>query len=308
MDDGDALRRFMFEKAPVRGEIVRLEESWRALLTRQDYPPAVRAVLGEAMAASALLASTLKFDGLLTLQIQGEGALNLLVAQCASDLTVRGLAKWRGDDPRGTLAELTGNGRLAITIERSKRRERYQGIVLADTDTLAACIEAYFAQSEQLPTRLWLAADGDVAAGMLLQQMPGDGGGDDDGEQAAAPQSSEPVGPEAWRRAILLADTLSSEELLSVGSTELLRRLFHEEQVRLMDRRPVQFRCSCTRDRVESALRLLGRAELADLLSAEGQIEVRCEFCNKAYAVDAVDMEQLLAADVASPPGSDRLH
>jgi len=307
MVDRDALRRFMFEHAPVRGEIVRLEESWRALLTRQDYPPAVRALLGEAMAASALLASTLKFDGLLTLQIQGEGALNLLVAQCANDLTVRGLAKWRGDDPRGTLAELTGGGRLAITIERSERRERYQGIVLADTGTLAACIEAYFAQSEQLPTRLWLAADGDVAAGMLLQQMPGDGG-DDDGEQAAEPQTPDAVGPEAWRRAILLADTLSSEELLSVGSTELLRRLFHEEHVRLMDHRPVQFRCSCTRDRVESALRLLGRAELADLLSAEGQIEVRCEFCNKAYALDAVDMEQLLAVDVASPPGSDRLH
>ncbi|NGX15780.1 Hsp33 family molecular chaperone HslO [Wenzhouxiangella sp. XN24] len=306
MDDGDALRRFMFEDAPVRGEIVRLEESWRALLTRQDYPPAVRAVLGEAMAASALLASTLKFDGLLTLQIQGEGALNLLVAQCASDLTVRGLAKWRGDDPRGTLAELTGGGRLAITIERRKRRERYQGIVLADTGTLAACIEAYFAQSEQLPTRLWLAADGDVAAGMLLQQMPGDGA--DDGDHAAEPQGPDAAGPEAWRRAALLADTLSPEELLSVGSTELLRRLFHEEKVRLADPRPVRFRCSCTRERVESALRLLGRAELADLLSAEGQIEVRCEFCNKAYALDAVDMEQLLAVDVASPPGSDRLH
>jgi len=304
MDDADALRRFMFEDAPVRGEIVRLEESWRALLTRQDYPPAVRAVLGEAMAASALLASTLKFDGLLTLQIQGEGALNLLVAQCASDLTIRGLAKWRGDDPRGTLAELTGGGRLAITIERRKRRERYQGIVLADTGTLAACIEAYFAQSEQLPTRLWLAADGDVAAGMLLQQMPGD----DAGEHAAEQQSPGAGGAEAWRRAALLADTLSPEELLSVGSTELLRRLFHEEKVRLADRRPVRFRCSCTRDRVESALRLLGRAELADLLSAEGQIEVRCEFCNKAYALDAVDMEQLLAVDVALPPGSDRLH
>jgi len=301
MSDGDALRRFMFEDAPIRGEIVRLEESWRALLTRQDYPPAVRAVLGEAMAASALLASTLKFDGLLTMQIQGEGELNLLVAQCASDLTVRGLAKWRGSDPSGTLAELTGGGQLAITIERRKRRERYQGIVLADTGTLAACIEAYFAQSEQLSTRLWLAADGQVAAGMLLQEMPGDG------EHGVA-DAADTVAREAWQRATLLADTLSAEELLAVDSTELLRRLFHEEKVRLADRRPVRFRCSCTRDRVESALRLLGRAELADLLSAEGQIEVRCEFCNKAYALDAVDMEQLLAADAGSPPGSDRLH
>lgn len=301
MGDGDALRRFMFEAAPVRGEIVRLEESWRALLTRQSYPPAVRALLGEAMAASALLASTLKFDGLLTLQIQGEGDLNLLVAQCASDLTVRGLAKWRGSDPAGTLAELTGGGRLAITIERSKRRERYQGIVLADTGTLAACIEAYFAQSEQLSTRLWLAADERAAAGMLLQEMPGDA-------DSGAPGAESSVGAEAWQRATLLADTLSAPELLSVDSTELLRRLFHEENVRLAEPRPVRFRCSCTRERVESALRLLGRDELADLLSAQGQIEVRCEFCNKAYALDAVDMEQLLAAEGALPPGSDRLH
>jgi molecular chaperone Hsp33 len=292
---GDALRRFMFESFRVRGEIVRLEQSWQAVLERQAYPPAVRALLGEAMAAVVLMASTLKFDGLLTLQIQGEGDLHLLVVQCGSDLSVRGLAKWRGEDPRGSLAELTGNGRLAITIERRGGKERYQGIVLADTHTLGACLEAYFEQSEQLPTRIWLAADNTGAAGMLLQQLPGD----------AAPSSGD---DEGWRRARILADTLSAEELLALDSRELLRRLFHEEDLRLADGRAVAFRCSCNRRRVEGALRLLGREELAELLEAEGQIEVRCEFCNQAYALDTVDVEQLLAEEGPLTPASGRLH
>lgn len=293
-DGGDALRRFMFEGFPVRGEIVCMEESWRAVLERQDYPPAVRALLGEAMAATVLLASTLKFDGVLTLQIQGEGDVHLLVAQCGSDLAVRGLAKWKSDNPQGTLAEMTGGGRLAITIERRKARERYQGIVLADTDTLAGCLETYFAQSEQLPTRIWLAADGERAAGMLLQQMPsGAGDADRDG----------------WSRVGLLAATLSPDELLKLEAHEVLRRLYHEEDLRLADQRTVAFRCSCTRQRVESAMRLLGRDELAELLLADGRIEVRCEFCNKAYGLDAVDVEQILAdAGPLRPPSTDRIH
>lgn len=295
MSGRDALRRFMFEDFSVRGEIVRLEQSWQAVLERQAYPPAVRDLLGQAMAACVLLASTLKFDGLLTLQIQGEGDLHLLVAQCASDFSVRGLAKWKGQDPRGSLAELTGGGRLAITIERRKHRERYQGVVLADTDTLAGCIEAYFLQSEQLATRIWLAADGCGAAGMLLQQLPG-------------AEASTEADADGWRRAGLLADTLSAEELLEIEARELLRRLFHEEDLRLADRRAVEFRCSCSRQRVERALRLLGRRELDEILSAEGQIEVRCEFCNKAYELDTVDVERLLADAGLMPPASDRVH
>ena len=297
MRNADALRRFMFEDFPVRGEIVRLDQSWRAVLERQDYPPAVRDLLGQALAACVLLASTLKFDGLLTLQIQGDGDLHLLVAQCSSQLSVRGVAKWKGADPRGSLAELTGRGRLVITIERGKGQERYQGIVLADTDTLAGCLEAYFAQSEQLPTRLWLAADGTAAAGMLLQQMP-----------ATARRPGDVEESDGWPRVGMLAATLSAGELLSLEPDVLLRRLFHQEDVRLAELREVVFRCSCNRRRVETALRLLGRAELDDLLSAEGQIEVRCEFCNKAYTLDAVDVERLLADEGPVLPASDRLH
>lgn len=295
MSGGDALRRFMFEEFPMRGQLVRLEDSWREVLARQEYPPAVRSLLGEAMAASVLLASTLKFDGLLTLQIQGEGVLSLLVVQCSSDLAVRGLAKWEGDDPQGSLAELTGHGRLAITIERRTGRERYQGIVLADTDTLATCLDGYFAQSEQLPTRLWLAADGSGAAGMLLQQLP-----------VVEDRSEDDA--DSWRRVGLLGDTLRPEELLGLEPRQLLRRLFHEDDLRLADERAVSFRCSCTRERVESALRLLGRDELDELLAGEGRIEVRCEFCNAAYELDRVDVARLLVDQDTVPPQSDRLH
>jgi molecular chaperone Hsp33 len=295
MSGPDVLRRFLFEEFPVRGEIVRLEDSWREVLQRHDYPPPVRAVLGEALAAAVLLASTLKFEGMLTLQ--GDGDLYLLVAQCGSDLSVRGLAKWKGENPAGSFAELTGSGRLAITIENRKTAERYQGIVLADTDTLAGCLERYFANSEQLPTRLWLAADDHRVAGMLLQQLPADG------DEAATDE-------DAWERTGLLAATLSREELLGLQDRDVLRRLFHEEDLRLADADPVAFSCSCTAGRVESALKLLGREELEDLLASEGVIQVRCEFCNKGYELDAVDVERLLTTEEgeAPPPPSRTLH
>ncbi len=292
----DSLRRFFFEAFPVRGELVRLDAAWQAVLERHDYPPAVRALLGEALAASVLLASTLKFEGMLTLQLQGEGDLYLLVAQCGSDLSVRGLAKWRSDDPRGSLAELTGAGRLAITIESRKTGERYQGIVSADTEDLSACLENYFANSEQLPTRLWLAADGNRAAGMLLQRLP-------EAEGAAAED-------EGWNRTGILADTVTRDELLRVADREVLRRLFHEEDLRMTDADAVAFSCSCSQNRVESALRLLGREELESLLAEEGAIQVRCEFCNMGYELDAVDVERLLAGgeDEVPPPASSALH
>ncbi len=200
-----------------------------------------------------------------------------------------------GEDPRRTLAELTAHGRLAITIERGRGRERYQGIVLADTDTLASCLDAYFAQSEQLPTRLWLAADGSGAAGMLVQQLP----------QGERPEEADADG---WRRVGMLGDTLTAEEMLGLEPRQLLRRLFHEDDLRLADERAVRFRCSCTRERVESALRLLGREELDDLLAGEGRIEVRCEFCNAAYELDRVDVARLLVDQDTVPPQSDRLH
>jgi molecular chaperone Hsp33 len=291
----DSLRRFIFEGLQVRGEIVRLDAAWRQVLEHQDYPPAVRAVLGEALAATVLLASTLKFDGTLTLQLQGDGPMHLLVAQCTNQGAVRGLAKWEGDTGGLSLAALTGDARLAITIERGAGKDRYQGIVPVSGESLADCLDHYFAGSIQVPTRLWLATGTERSAGMLLQRLP---------ESVPGRRESE---DDDWERLLALAGTLRAEELLGLGHRELLRRLFAEDDVRLFGEAPVTFACSCDRERVATTLRMLGRAEIGQLIAERGLVEVRCEFCNRPYRFDPVDAEALFA-DTPPPDGPAILH
>jgi molecular chaperone Hsp33 len=289
----DSLRRFLFEGLQVRGEIVRLDAAWQRVLEYQDYPPAVRAMLGEALAASVLLASTLKFDGMLTLQLQGDGPMHLLVAQCTSQGAVRGLAKWQGESPAGDLGVLAGDARLAITIERGPGKDRYQGIVPVVGESLSECLDSYFADSVQVPTRLWLATGGDRSAGMLLQRLPEALAGYDDDDH--------------WERLTALAATLRSNELLGLTHRELLGRLFAEDDVRLFEEQPIEFACSCSHERVAATLRMLGRAEIAQLIEEQGAVEVRCEFCNRPYRFDAVDAEGLFA-DTPAAEGPPTLH
>jgi molecular chaperone Hsp33 len=291
----DSLRRFIFEGLQVRGEIVRLGAAWRQVLEHQDYPPAVRAVLGEALAATVLLASTLKFDGTLTLQLQGDGPMHLLVAQCTNQGAVRGLAKWEGDTRGLSLAALAGDARLAITIERGAGKDRYQGIVPVSGESLADCLDHYFAGSIQVPTRLWLATGTERSAGMLLQRLP---------ESVPGRRESE---DDDWERLLALAGTLRAEELLGLGHRELLGRLFAEDDVRLFGEEPVTFACSCDRERVATTLRMLGRAEIGQLIAERGLVEVRCEFCNRPYRFDPVDAEALFA-DTPPQDGSATLH
>jgi molecular chaperone Hsp33 len=291
----DSLRRFIFEGLQVRGEIVRLDAAWRQVLEHQDYPPAVRAVLGEALAATVLLASTLKFDGTLTLQLQGDGPMYLLVAQCTNQGAVRGLAKWEGDTGGLSLAALTGDARLAITIERGAGKDRYQGIVPVAGESLADCLDHYFAGSIQVPTRLWLATGAERSAGMLLQRLP---------ESVPGRRESE---DDDWERLLALAGTLRAEELLGLGHRELLGRLFAEDDVRLFGEAPVTFACSCDRERVATTLRMLGRDEIGQLIAERGLVEVRCEFCNRPYRFDPVDAEALFA-DTPPPGGPATLH
>jgi molecular chaperone Hsp33 len=291
----DSLRRFIFEGLQVRGEIVRLDAAWRQVLEHQDYPPAVRAVLGEALAATVLLASTLKFDGTLTLQLQGDGPMYLLVAQCTNQGAVRGLAKWEGDTGGLSLAALAGDARLAITIERGAGKDRYQGIVPVAGESLADCLDHYFAGSIQVPTRLWLATGAERSAGMLLQRLP---------ESVPGRRESE---DDDWERLLALAGTLRAEELLGLGHRELLGRLFAEDDVRLFGEAPVTFACSCDRERVATTLRMLGRAEIGQLIAERGLVEVRCEFCNRPYRFDPVDAEALFA-DTPPPDGPAILH
>jgi molecular chaperone Hsp33 len=282
----DNLQRFIFENAPIRGEIVHLDATWQAVLERRQYPPRVREVLGELMAAAALLTSTLKFDGRLIMQIQGKGPVSLLVVECTSDRTMRAIAQWQGEIPDAPLAALVGDGRLAVTIDPLKGKERYQAIVALEGLTVAEAFENYFARSEQLATRLWLASDPQQAAGMLLQRLPEAELSDDD---------------DAWMRAVHLGSTITREELLALPVREIVHRLYHEEDIRLFSRMPVSFRCSCSRERVEAVLRMLGRDEIHSILDEQGLVRVDCEFCGGRYEFDRIDAEQLFAALHSAP-------
>jgi len=291
LNQSDSLQRFMFEHAAVRGEIVHLEATWKAVLERRDYPPALRTVLGELMAAAALLSATLKFSGSLIMQIQGGGPVRLLVVECGADLTMRAMAHWDGDLAEGAaLPELVGEGRFVITIDPKKGRQTYQGIVDLEGGSVAAVLENYMQRSEQLDTRIWLAADSHGAAGLLLQKMP-------DGPEADT---------DAWNRAVHLGATVKPRELLDLPAREIIHRLFHEEDIRLFDSSPVHFGCTCSRERVANTLRMLGHDEVRSLLDEIGYIEADCEFCNHHYVFDAVDAEQIFASDVAGPAGHTR--
>lgn len=278
----------MFDDFPVRGQIVHLDAAWRAVLERHEYPRAVKPVLGEALAATVLLASTLKFDGRMTLQLQGDGPLNLLVVQCTHTMRVRALARWQDEVAPGSFRSQVGSGRLAITIETDRRRQPYQGVVPLTGDTLNECLTAYFETSEQLPTRIWLAADDDRAAGLLLQRLPEDRPTDDEED-------------DDWRRVQLLAQTLAeTDELLNLAHREVLGRLFNQDDVRLADARGVHFRCTCSHERIETMLQALGEEELRSILAEQGEITVVCEFCNRERRFDPVDVERLLAGGAPS--------
>lgn len=280
--DSDLLTRFLLEHAGVRGVRVHLDDTWARIRGHDDYPPAVAEMLGEASAAAALFTGHAKVDGRLSVQLRGEGRLRTLFAECTAAGTLRGIAQFaEGDDapvPRD-LRELGPGALLAITIENpgSTGRDpvRYQGIVALETDTLSAAFEQYFRQSEQLPTRLLLAADARHAAGLMLQKLPGDGG-DEDG----------------WTRASALFDTLSARELLELPASTLLARLFHEDDPRELGTRPLRFACSCSRPRVAAMLESLG-VEEARAAVIDGSARIRCEFCGQAYRFEGAEIDAL---------------
>ncbi len=288
----DTLSRFLFEETNVRGRHIDLDATWKAALKNTDYPLPVQGVLGELMAASLLLIGTLNIRGSLKAEVRGDGPLSLVVVQATSDKTVRGLAHWSGPVPTKTdLQGLMGaSGCLVLTLDPDEEGHQYQGIVGLDRGNVAGVIEDYFEHSEQLPTRLWLAADGAHAGGLLLQRLP----------------HRESDDPDAWDRTIQLANTLTNQELLSLPANDLLYRLFHEEDVRVFDPDYVNFRCSCSLQRVADMLRGLGRAEVQAVLAQEGEVRVQCEFCGKPYVFDAVDAEELFTGTGTAPDPTTR--
>jgi len=307
MAQADTLRRFVFERYPFRGQLVHLGPAWAAMMEHHDYPPQVRDTLGEAVAAAALLSSTLKFDGLLSLQLRGTGPMHLMLVECTDGLAMRAVARFRDPPDTRDLRELSGDGTLTVTVESGEADNRYQGIVPLAGASMSDCLRAYFEQSEQLPTRLWLRADGDGASGLLLQRLPVTARPAGVTESGAGGVSEEEI-EDAWRRVQLVAGTVTPEELATLEDRELLRRLFAEDDVRMFQSAPVFFRCRCSRERVGNMLRALGREEVDSVLEEFGQVEVRCEFCSRAYRYDAVDCAVLFAGDTRAGTGGPGLH
>jgi molecular chaperone Hsp33 len=282
--DTDTLQRFHFETAAVRGELVRLGASLREILGQHFYPQPVAALLGESLAASVLLSSTIKFAGSLSLQAKSEGPVSILFGECTHDRQVRGYARVADGAVAHALDELLSRGTLAITITPAEG-QRYQGIVPLDAPRLAGCLEHYFAQSEQLPTAILLACDGEHAAGLLLQVLPGSVG-----------TPAEHAGH--WEHLQRLARTVTDAELLGEGFETLLYHLFHEERVRVQAPQPVRFGCRCSASRAASTLQSLGEAEAPAILAEQGTILIHCEFCQQEYRFDAAALDGMFHVEV----------
>ncbi|KUM37975.1 Hsp33 family molecular chaperone HslO [Pseudomonas sp. EpS/L25] len=296
MTSHDFTQRFLFDETDVRGELATLDRSYAEVLAKHPYPEPVAQLLGEMLAAAALLCGTLKFDGLLVLQARSSGPIPLLMVECSSDREVRGIARYEGGEISTTasLAELMPDGVLALTID-PRNGQRYQGIVPLEGINLAECLSGYFATSEQLPTRFWLNADGRRARGLLLQQLP------------PARVKDAQARQESWEHVVTLADTLTAEELLGLDNEVILHRLFHEETVRLFDEQGVAFNCSCSRDRAANALVSMGRPDVESLLDEQqGRILVDCQFCNEQQVFDAADIAQIFAGGGTQTPGNTR--
>lgn len=286
MTQTDITQRFLFTDADIRGELVCLEQSYAHALAKHSYPEPVATLLGELMAAAALLAGSIKFDGLLILQARSSGALPLLMVECSSDRKIRALARYEeerihaGDSLNGLMPEAV----LAITVE-PRQGQRYQGLVSLNAPTLAACLQEYFASSEQLPSHFMLQADGRRARGMLLQQLP------------AEVIRQEQQRQEIWQHHIALAQTLNAEELLGLDNKVILHRLYHEENLELFAGQELEFQCSCSRERSANALLGLGREDVLQLLQERGgSIEADCQFCNQRYTFNTDDVTALFAA------------
>ncbi len=276
---------FVFESIPVRGEIIHLSRAWRRMLRDHDYVPVIRETLGHAAAATGLIAQSLKFDGAVTMQIQGAGDLRMLVMQCTSKLELRGMATSAADVTASDFGGLMKKAHCAITVDSGERP--YQGIVEVSSDSLSASLENYFARSVQVPSHVVLACNDDVSGGILLQQMPG-----------------QPIDVDDWNRLGLLAGTLTTDDFSEASGIDLIRKFFNEDDVRVFDQKPVMFRCRCSKRRVEDVLRMLGPEETKAALDEQGSILITCEYCGRRREFDEVDVSKLFADNVVSGPES----
>ncbi|NNM60005.1 MAG: Hsp33 family molecular chaperone HslO [Legionellales bacterium] len=286
MSQTDYLQRFLFEHHAIRGELVFLRDVFQTITTQRDYPPEVKTLLGHAIAATALLSATIKYNGSLILQAQTTGPVNLLVTQCDQNLNMRALAKWQDD--AHFAHRILGDGQMVITISPDNTTERYQGVINLSSDRLNENLESYFERSEQLPTRLWLAANQNQAVGLLIQKMPSL----NQGEQAAGTEW------EYWEHLHILANTITETELLSLDAMNILHRLFHEEDIRLYEEEPVTFKCKCDKHKMIQALKTMSEAEIRDILRTHHVVEITCDFCNNHYAFNTQDVDEIFSGGI----------
>lgn len=306
--ESDCLQRFMFEHLDIRGSLARLDDAWAGVRDAQNYPEPVQRLLGELLAATALLASIVKVDGTLTVQATGDGPLAAVMAECRDRSQLRGIARIRDEAAFSSpgIAEGTaslGKGLITITIRPElgdRAGEAYQGIVPMDGSSLAEAIEGYFVQSEQIPTRLWLAADADRSAGMLIQALP---------PELARHDHAERQREEDFGRISLLAGTVSAAELKDLPGQRLLSRLFFEETISLQQPENLAFSCSCSHERTREALRALPLEELEEIIEEEGEIRMTCQFCHAGYRFDGIDVAAIHAqASGQAPSNGEQLH
>jgi molecular chaperone Hsp33 len=282
---GDTVTPFSFESLPVRGALIHLSRSWNRMQRDHDYNALITETLGHAAAATGLIAQSLKFDGTISLQIQGSGPLQMLVMQCTSDLDLRGMASVKQDVNAGSFAELADKANCAITVDNGDRP--YQGIVDVNGESLSASLEHYFDRSVQVPSHVALVANGDVAGGVLLQQVPG-----------------APIDEDDWNRLHFLIETLTTKDFEGEAGLRLIGKLFAEDDVRVHAPRAVNFRCRCSNQKVEDVLKMLGEEESRSVLEEQGSIEVICEYCGEKRVLDSVDVSRLFANNVVTGPES----
>lgn len=278
MKESDTLQRFIFEHANIRGEIVHIENTYQTIMSQRNYPPMVKNLLGEAIVSCLLLASSIKFQGSLNLQFQGDKRLPLLLVQCDHEFNVRAFAQFMEQLETKEYAEAFLEGQMVITINQYNQTNSYQSMVPIQSTSMSENLMDYFAQSEQVSTRVWLAVNDNAAAGMLLQLMPGQ-----DTEQRE----------QFWEYAVHLGQTVSEHELLTLDNETLLHRLYHETELRIFESRKTQFKCRCSLEKMKQVVAVLGEEDAKELLKEQGEVAIRCDFCNKKYAFDPIDVAML---------------
>jgi molecular chaperone Hsp33 len=278
MKESDTLQRFIFEHANIRGEIVHIEKTYQTIMNQRNYPPMVKNLLGEAIVSCLLLASSIKFQGSFNLQFQGDTRLPLILVQCDHELNIRAFAQFIENLETIEYATAFLQGQMVLTINQDNQTNSYQSLVPIQATSMGENLMNYFAQSEQIATRVWLAVNDNAAAGMLLQLMPG---------QDTLQKE------QFWEYAVQLGQTVSEHELLTLENQSLLYRLYHETEIRTFESRKTQFQCRCSLEKMKQAVTVLGEEEARELLKEQGEIAISCDFCNQKYVFDPIDVTLL---------------